>query len=255
MSQSRSGSPAASGQSLLPEDWFSALEALLVRDRELDRLAQDRFEKNSDPEKAPLVVMDQHEHRLANKLFILFRKYHCEGFTRCLRGTEPLPFEPAPEIEIAGLHAVTEWLLPAPAFPSYTGPGEQQEIRELRIRLLHVAKNRLRQLEPMSEAGFATTASRTLPMDGPTAAGFFYYDGKPHNFSPLQWRLLNALWDTASVPNATIGDKVYEGEDKFDGKLKKLVSDTNNKLLTYHLPFEIASPMTGYYILKKLPPR
>jgi hypothetical protein len=109
------------------------------------------------------------------------------------------------------------------------------------------------------------TASKTPPPpknetpaidtpDGPTMEGFFYVAGKPYKFADLQWRLLKALWKNGSVSAETIGDEVYKGEDAIDGRLRKLVSDTNDKLLKHKLRFEITSPMASHYILQELPP-
>ena len=84
--------------------------------------------------------------------------------------------------------------------------------------------------------------------------GLFFVGGTPMKFGNLQWRLLKALWKKGSVPVETIGDEVYEGEDAIDGRLRKLVSDTNDKLLKLKLRYEIVSPMAAHYILQELPP-
>jgi len=99
----------------------------------------------------------------------------------------------------------------------------------------------------------STAPTARASEDGPQTHGFFYFERKPHKFGALQWRLLSAVWDKDSVSFETIGNEVYPGEDEIEGKLKKLVSDTNDKLLRERLPFEIVSPMPGHYILQKLP--
>jgi hypothetical protein len=90
--------------------------------------------------------------------------------------------------------------------------------------------------------------------DGPAMEGFFFDKGQPYRFSNLQWRLLEFLWNKGSVPLSSIGDEIYQGDDEFEGKLRKLVSDANNKLTKYLLRFEIISPMPGHYFLQRLPP-
>jgi hypothetical protein len=148
MPPSRSGSRAASVNARSPENWFYALDALLVRDRELDQLAPDRFAKNPDPEKAPFALSDRHDYRLATPLYKLFREYDCGEYTRALTESGFWPFDPSTEIEIRGLRAVIDWLRRVRRFPPYSTPEEQQEIRELRDILNCATQKRLRQLEP-----------------------------------------------------------------------------------------------------------
>jgi hypothetical protein len=139
-------------QTLSPENWFFILDVLLVRDQELDRLVPERQAHDRDPEAGPIAVADRHEHRLFGKLIKLFGKYQCEAYSRLLYHELSLPFDPAPEVETAGVRAVIEWLLPAPAFPPYSTPEEQQQLRELRRCLNRALTERLRQLE-QDEAG------------------------------------------------------------------------------------------------------
>jgi hypothetical protein len=98
----------------------------------------------------------------------------------------------------------------------------------------------------------ANLASTTI--DGPTVEGFMYFDGRPYRFSPLQWRLIKGLWGKGSVSVEDLAKAVYEGEDVIEEKLRKLVHDTNTRLLKHKLPFEIISPMPSFYVLKRLPP-
>jgi hypothetical protein len=51
-----------------------------------------------------------------------------------------------------------------------------------------------------------------------------------------------------------IGDEVWGDSEWKDGTLRKLVSDTNDKLLMHKLRFEIISAMDAHYILQELPP-
>jgi hypothetical protein len=98
------------------------------------------------------------------------------------------------------------------------------------------------------------TPKAMAPAEGPSAEGLFYVNGIPFKFSPLQWRLLKTLWGNTSVSIDTIGKAVYDDEDAGEGRIRKLVSDTNARFLKYKLRFEITSPMPAHYILQVLPP-
>jgi hypothetical protein len=89
--------------------------------------------------------------------------------------------------------------------------------------------------------------------EGPTTPGLFLAAGKPYQFPPLQWLLLKALYEKGSVAVEAIGQEVWGDSEWKSGKLRKLVSDTNAKLHSYKLRFEIISPMAGHYLLQKLP--
>jgi hypothetical protein len=89
--------------------------------------------------------------------------------------------------------------------------------------------------------------------DGPTTEGFFFQDGAPHKFPPLQWRLLKTLYRKGTVGFKVIGDELWGHSEWNDGRLRKLVSDTNAKLLGSKVRFEIISPMDGHYLLQELP--
>lgn len=93
----------------------------------------------------------------------------------------------------------------------------------------------------------------TGPAEGPTMGGFFFQDGVPHQFSPLQWRLLKTLYRQGSVACEAIGEELWGDCEWTDGRLRKLVSDTNAKLLAYKVRFEINSPMAAHYLLQELP--
>jgi hypothetical protein len=84
-------------------------------------------------------------------------------------------------------------------------------------------------------------------------AGFFFQDGVPHRFATLQWRLLKTLYRKGSVACEAIGDELWGDSEWNDGRLRKLVSDTNAKLLGYKIRFEIISPMDAHYLLQELP--
>jgi hypothetical protein len=126
--------------------WLPALVNLLVRDRELDALAPNRYEQDPDPEKAPIPLIDRYQYRLLGKLSKLFHRYGCEAYTRWLFFGQPRPDDPNREVESAALRAVTEWLAPAPAFPPYTNSKEKQELRRLRRALSRAVEEALRQL-------------------------------------------------------------------------------------------------------------
>jgi hypothetical protein len=91
------------------------------------------------------------------------------------------------------------------------------------------------------------------PTDGPTMEGMFFVGGVPHRFANLQWRLLKTLYGKGSVAFEVIGDQVWGDSEWTDGRLRKLVCDTNAKLLGYQLRFEIISPMDAHYLLQELP--
>jgi hypothetical protein len=118
----------------------------LIRDRDLDNLAPDRHAQDRDPEKVGIAVGEQHRHRMFGKLSKLFGKWNCWEYAQLLRGERAPPFDPDPEVEIAAVRAVSEWLAPAPTYPRYTTPQEQQELRELRRCLTRAAEVRLGQL-------------------------------------------------------------------------------------------------------------
>lgn len=131
-------------QSIIPE-WLSDLDALLVLDQKLDQLARDR-----DPEKTNAPSM--HHRVLVYGLSDQFAKYQCLGYWAWLgrRGASVLPpgakrppTNPAPEEEMAALHAVIAWLKPAPDYPPFTMHEEQQELFELRRRVTRAAEDRL----------------------------------------------------------------------------------------------------------------
>jgi hypothetical protein len=90
--------------------------------------------------------------------------------------------------------------------------------------------------------------------DGPTREGFFFQDGVPYNFARLQWRLLKTLYGKGSVAFEAIGQELWGHSEWKDERLRKLVNDTNAKLLEHGLRFEIISPMAGHYLLQELPP-
>jgi len=135
------------------EDWFYYLVVLLGRDRELYDLARDRYANDPNPEKAPLAMSG-----MQGRLLRLFMKNECLGYSRCLLGTEPLPYDPPPEIETAALRAVMEWLTRAPIYPPYTTDEERMELREVRLCLRRAVQARLRQLEG-DEAAASKAAS------------------------------------------------------------------------------------------------
>ena len=91
------------------------------------------------------------------------------------------------------------------------------------------------------------------PTDGPTMEGMFFVGGVPHRFANLQWRLLKTLYGKGSVAVEVIGDQIWGDSEWTDGRLRKLVCDTNAKLLGYQLRFEIISPMDAHYLLQELP--
>jgi hypothetical protein len=92
------------------------------------------------------------------------------------------------------------------------------------------------------------------PLDGPTTEGLFIVGGTPHRFPSRQWRLLKALYQKGSVGFEAIGQEVWGDCEWLEGRLRKLVSDTNEKLHSYKLRFEIISDKPGHYILQELPP-
>lgn len=108
------------------------------------------------------------------------------------------------------------------------------------------------QREPMEAS--KSSQPTGIGEDGPTEAGFFVWADMRFPFANLQWRLLKALWKKGSVEFEVIGNKVWGDSEWNDGRLRKLVSDTNGKLLVHNLPFEIISPMDAHYFLQKLPP-
>jgi hypothetical protein len=132
--------------------WVSALDDLLKRCWALERLAPGR-----DPEKTR-TLPNPRLYGLVGSLDRQFMKYSCwshqgDGYRVDPPGGDtPEEFvivAPAvpPETEKAALNAVLDWLKPAPYYPPFTNPQEQQELKALRRRLARAAQDRLDALE------------------------------------------------------------------------------------------------------------
>jgi len=141
-----------------PREWFPALNELLVRDRDLDQLAPDRFEQDPDPEKAPLDLGSRHRVRVG-KLARMFFKNGLREFGDWLTPrvlparTEWPPTKLTFEVEKAALHVVLDWLKPVPEYPPYTKDDEKQELLGLRRNLLQLAEDRLANLSEPGAVG------------------------------------------------------------------------------------------------------
>jgi hypothetical protein len=125
-------------------EWPTALDDLLGRYWELERLAPGR-----DPEMAPVAHM-QFLRWAVYRLNQLLRRNNCAGYygvnltdKQCTVFAPPAP----PEIEAAALHAILEWLEPAPTYPPFTRDDEKHELLKLRRRLARAVEVRLRYLE------------------------------------------------------------------------------------------------------------
>jgi hypothetical protein len=143
----RTASPISRLLALPPEEWFQILDALLVRDRELDNLATDRHAQNRDAEKAPITLVERHRHRMFRELLKRLRDWNCSEFAQLLMGQQPPPYDPPPEVETRALCAVIDWVDRFWSYPRYTSSEEQQQLKELRDCLYRAAKARLRQLQ------------------------------------------------------------------------------------------------------------
>ncbi len=109
---------------------------------------------------------------------------------------------------------------------------------------------------PASEAALAPSdgpmAGTTVP-NGPYKHGYFGWSGTTWPISDLQWRLLQALWNGGPVEEENVQEAVY-GHDAglADNKLRKLQYDTNMKLMTCKIPFEI-SRRSAHLELARIP--
>jgi hypothetical protein len=158
-SSRRTGSQSRVPVTRQPEEWFSVLDELLVRDRALDELATDRYARDRDPEKALISAAEQHRYRMFGTLLKRLGDWNCLEYARLLMGQQSLPYDPPPEVETRALRAVIEWVERLSSYPRYTLPEEKQELKELRDCLCRAAQDRLANL---SGAGWPADCHVTL---------------------------------------------------------------------------------------------
>jgi hypothetical protein len=171
-------------------EWVCAVDALLQRQWDLDRLFPDR-----DPEKRNPSPTRKFP-RLVYRLNREFGRNNCARAEHLNTGyivqstADEYRFvvqrDPPPEIETAALHAVLDWSKPALEYSHYTTPEEMQELRELRRRLARAAQNRLDALN-------ATAPLGRLRFDQDTYT--ITLDGRDFtDINPKAFLLYRAIW-------------------------------------------------------------
>ncbi len=135
-------------------EWVWALDALLQRQWDLDRLFPDR-----DPEKRNPSPTQQFPW-LIYRLNREFTKNNCARYPDLQTGytvqstAEDYRFvaqpDPPLEIETAALNAVLDWIKPVPTYSHYTTAEEVLELQELRRHLARSAQDRLDALSATS---------------------------------------------------------------------------------------------------------
>jgi len=215
-------------------EWVWALDALLQRQWELDRLFPERDPEHRTP--SPTQQFPSLVWRLNRE----FARNNCAANRDLRTGYEVQPTpegyafcvqpDPPAEIETAALHAVLDWLRPAPSYSHYTTAEEKRELQELRRRLARAAQDRLDALARATE----TYA------DGPEPPRHLRWGGSRHQVRPRHYAMLVRLWTHERVEVEELRASVWEaeGEDEIpDGTIRAELHRLNARLNEIGVPY------------------
>lgn len=188
------------------DEWGNALIAYLVRDRDIDRKAPERYEKDPNPEKAPITL---HHGALSGRLFSILRRRQCWNLVNCL-GRGDL-YNPTPEDELGAARAVNDWLAETPTYPPYASCEEIEELRALRQALVIALHRRLPGLESLVERKCSYSDDFTSVV----------WYGTSHQFAKgLQAECVRVLWEAwvsgaPRLSEQTIREKTDSNSEQF----------------------------------------
>jgi hypothetical protein len=133
--------------------WITALDIYLEFDRRLDPQIRDGNDK-------PIPLREHHSPLMRSLGYILcrhgVRQYAkwlvkvddlSNGYVEYIGDRGPAPVDQLPDVEMAALSAVIEWLTPAPQFPRAATDNQKSKLLQLRRDLKRQAQARLTQLD------------------------------------------------------------------------------------------------------------
>jgi hypothetical protein len=202
-------------------EWVSALDTLLQRYWDLEQLAPNRDLEGAHIASAMQQVRSQHVRWRADRLNRRFANANCAQYQVEITPTEymvTVPAEPPPDVETAALHAVLDWLKPAADYPPYTTPEEQQELVELRRRVIQFARDRLNVLESSTQSAHGLA----VPLEGDDW----------HDLEPQVRRLLRYMQDRSRADLRKLCEDVWGKEyaELTDNAISVTISKANQFL-------------------------
>jgi len=107
-------------------------------------------------------------------------------------------------------------------------------------------------LKQLSQEFAQEPASKGAVKDGPAEAGVFGWKGDSYEFSKLQWRLLNALYERGDKSEEWVLAEVFGKGKRKANALAQLQSRTNARLAAFRIPLQVYHPESHFVSLKSL---
>ncbi len=74
-------------------------------------------------------------------------------------------------------------------------------------------------------------------LDGPEPPNHFFYAGRVYDFPPIQWKILNYMWDKNKAPINDVIESVWGRDDIKTPTFNQALHKLTNKMSEYKLPY------------------